>query len=210
MAKPLCDQVVVITGASQGIGRETALQMARGGASVVLAARNTEALDELAIEVNRLGGQAEVVATDVADHEQVEVENSVKRRRLKTMIMSKGSLNPSGSRRTSVGRPSASAAKAEGDSEKRLIVILGRRQGGDAFELTERHRVEVAQGEADHRAFMRPPRALLQLRQAARRFEGSFDPHGWRLGFTRALSWSCSATQRSRSRWTRTRTSSRP
>jgi NAD(P)-dependent dehydrogenase (short-subunit alcohol dehydrogenase family) len=43
VGKPIGEQVVVITGASQGIGRETALQMARRGASVVLAARNTEA-----------------------------------------------------------------------------------------------------------------------------------------------------------------------
>ena len=72
MGKPLGEQVVVITGASQGIGRETALQMARRGASLVLAARNTEALDELAVQVDRLGGQAEVVATDVAEYDQVE------------------------------------------------------------------------------------------------------------------------------------------
>ena len=70
--RPLGQQVVVITGASQGIGRETALQLAKHGASVVLAARNEEALRELAIQVERLGGQAEVVVTDVADAEQVE------------------------------------------------------------------------------------------------------------------------------------------
>jgi short-subunit dehydrogenase len=69
---PLGDQVVVITGASQGIGRETALEMAGAGASLVLAARNQEALEELAHQVERLGGQAEVVPTDVADYSQVE------------------------------------------------------------------------------------------------------------------------------------------
>ncbi|MGH2428448.1 MAG: SDR family oxidoreductase [Candidatus Limnocylindria bacterium] len=72
MAKPLNQQVVVITGASQGIGRETALQLATKGASLVLAARNEEALSELARQVERLGGQAETVITDVAEHEQVE------------------------------------------------------------------------------------------------------------------------------------------
>jgi short-subunit dehydrogenase len=72
MARSLGDQVVVITGASQGIGRETALQLAMSGASVVLAARNQEALDELAAQVERLGGSAEPVVTDVADWEQVE------------------------------------------------------------------------------------------------------------------------------------------
>lgn len=72
MAKPLNQQVIVITGASQGIGRETALQMATRGASLILAARNEEALSELVKQVERLGGQAEVVVTDVAEHEQVE------------------------------------------------------------------------------------------------------------------------------------------
>ena len=56
MGKPLAEQVVVITGASQGIGRQTALDLGRRGASVVLAARNEEALRTLAVEVERLGG----------------------------------------------------------------------------------------------------------------------------------------------------------
>ena len=73
MEKPALDrQVVVITGASQGIGRETALQFATRGASVVVAARNREALNELARQVERIGGQAEVVVTDVAEAEQVD------------------------------------------------------------------------------------------------------------------------------------------
>jgi short-subunit dehydrogenase len=72
MRIPLGDQAVVITGASSGIGRETALQMAREGAQLVLAARNQEALEELAREVERLGGEAEVVLTDVAEFAQVQ------------------------------------------------------------------------------------------------------------------------------------------
>jgi short-subunit dehydrogenase len=68
----LGQQVVVITGASQGIGRETALQMAGRGASLVLAARNQEALAELAVQVDRLGGKAEPVVTDVADYAEIE------------------------------------------------------------------------------------------------------------------------------------------
>jgi short-subunit dehydrogenase len=72
MPRRLSDQVIVITGASQGIGRETALRLAAAGASVVVAARNDEALRELATEVARLGGQAESVVADVADHRQVE------------------------------------------------------------------------------------------------------------------------------------------
>jgi short-subunit dehydrogenase len=73
MARPqLGDQVVVITGASQGIGRETALQLAVRGASIVIAARNEEALQQLAAQVERLGGEAEPVVTDVAEYDQVE------------------------------------------------------------------------------------------------------------------------------------------
>jgi short-subunit dehydrogenase len=69
---PIDQQVVVITGASQGIGRETALQLAKRGAAVVAAARNEEALAELVRQIERLGGQAEPVVTDVAEADQVE------------------------------------------------------------------------------------------------------------------------------------------
>ena len=72
LAKPLKEQVVVVTGASSGIGRETALQLAGKGASVVLAARNEEALNEVARQVRERGGQALIVVTDVGVWEQVE------------------------------------------------------------------------------------------------------------------------------------------
>ncbi len=70
--KPLGEQVVVITGASSGIGRETALLVASRGAGVVLAARNEEALHEVAREARARGGRALVVVTDVSDRAQVE------------------------------------------------------------------------------------------------------------------------------------------
>jgi short-subunit dehydrogenase len=69
---PLHEQVVVITGASQGIGRETAAAVAARGASVVVAARNEEALVALADAIEREGGRAEPVVADVADYAQVE------------------------------------------------------------------------------------------------------------------------------------------
>ena len=71
MPKSIQEQVVVITGASSGIGRETALQFADRGASVVLAARNGEALEEVARQVRERGGQALAVVTDVSLWEQV-------------------------------------------------------------------------------------------------------------------------------------------
>lgn len=72
MPKSLSHQIVVITGASSGVGRETALLLAQQGATVVVAARNEEALSTLKAEVERLGGTALSHPTDVAQWEQVE------------------------------------------------------------------------------------------------------------------------------------------
>ncbi len=69
--KPINEQVVVVTGASSGIGRQTALQFAEKGASVVLAARNEVALATLGEEIERRGGKSLAVVTDVAEWEQV-------------------------------------------------------------------------------------------------------------------------------------------
>ncbi|RKH00906.1 SDR family NAD(P)-dependent oxidoreductase [Corallococcus sp. CA053C] len=60
-------KVIVITGASSGIGRAIALLLAKKGAHVVLAARREEPLEDLAAECEALGVQALVVPTDVAD-----------------------------------------------------------------------------------------------------------------------------------------------
>jgi short-subunit dehydrogenase len=60
-------KVVVITGASSGAGRATALEIAKQGGSVVLAARREEVLEEVAEECRLLGGEALVVPTDVKD-----------------------------------------------------------------------------------------------------------------------------------------------
>jgi NAD(P)-dependent dehydrogenase (short-subunit alcohol dehydrogenase family) len=72
MPRALSQQVVVITGASSGLGRETALQLAQHGATMMVAARNGEALDSLCTEVDRLGGTATAVVTDVSEWSQVE------------------------------------------------------------------------------------------------------------------------------------------
>ena len=63
--------VVVITGASSGIGRETARLFARRGARLVLASRSADALDTVAKECRELGAQATAVPTDVTHEGQV-------------------------------------------------------------------------------------------------------------------------------------------
>lgn len=65
-------RVVVIVGASSGIGRATAQAFAAQGASLVLAARRGDVLDEVVRECAALGGRAVAVQTDAADPEQVE------------------------------------------------------------------------------------------------------------------------------------------
>jgi NAD(P)-dependent dehydrogenase (short-subunit alcohol dehydrogenase family) len=61
------DQVIVISGAGPGLGRGLALQCARAGADVVLAARNGARLTEVAKEVAQLGRRAVAVETDITD-----------------------------------------------------------------------------------------------------------------------------------------------
>lgn len=67
----LKDKVALVTGASQGIGRETALALAEAGAKVAVAARNEEKLAALVQEIAAKGGAAVAVKMDVADAEQV-------------------------------------------------------------------------------------------------------------------------------------------
>jgi short-subunit dehydrogenase len=69
--KPLKEQTIVITGASSGIGLVTARMAAKEGAKVVVASRNTEALEQLAQEIKNQGGQALAVTADVGIEEDV-------------------------------------------------------------------------------------------------------------------------------------------
>ena len=69
MAQEIKDKVVVITGASSGLGEATARRLAQEGAKLVLGARRLERLQTLAEELS-LGDEA-VVQTDVSDYEQV-------------------------------------------------------------------------------------------------------------------------------------------
>ena len=65
--KPLHKKVVVITGATSGAGRAAALEFAKHQASLVLAARNENALNEIAAECEEFGAKVKVVPTDVTD-----------------------------------------------------------------------------------------------------------------------------------------------
>lgn len=71
MSSQIENPVVVITGASSGIGRATALEFAIRGGRMALAARRREALEEVAEECGWRGGEAIVVPTDVTDEEAV-------------------------------------------------------------------------------------------------------------------------------------------
>ncbi len=81
MIRKLSGTTAVITGATSGIGRETAREFAKTGAKVVVAGRRKERLLELVKEIEAAGGQALAVPTDVADQAQVEalIANTVER-----------------------------------------------------------------------------------------------------------------------------------
>jgi 3-oxoacyl-[acyl-carrier protein] reductase len=67
----LAGRIALVTGASQGIGRACALELARAGASVALAARNLDKLAEVAAEITAAGGTAHAFALDVASEESI-------------------------------------------------------------------------------------------------------------------------------------------
>ncbi len=70
--KPLSEQVVLVTGASSGLGRAIARGAGERGAKVVVTARNGEALENCVAEIERFGSEALAVPGDCADREQVE------------------------------------------------------------------------------------------------------------------------------------------
>src|SRR5258705_2863161 len=70
MSDGIKDKIVVITGASSGLGEATARRLSAGGAKIVLGARRTKHLDALAGELTGNGGSAIAITTHVTDHDQ--------------------------------------------------------------------------------------------------------------------------------------------
>ncbi|MBX3027094.1 SDR family oxidoreductase [bacterium] len=91
------DQVALVTGASSGIGRETARLLAQRGARVALAARRRERLEELAMAIRDAGGVALVVPTDVADRAAARAAAARVRRvwgRIDVLVNNAGVMTP--------------------------------------------------------------------------------------------------------------------
>lgn len=72
MNENIAGKVVVITGASSGLGEATARLLAKAGATVVLGARRADRIEALASELTSTGAKALAVATDVVNREQVQ------------------------------------------------------------------------------------------------------------------------------------------
>ena len=70
-AGSLSGRIALVTGASQGIGRACAVELARAGATVALAARNVDKLEAVAAEIAAAGGQARAYALDVSNEESI-------------------------------------------------------------------------------------------------------------------------------------------
>lgn len=112
----LADKVVAITGASSGIGAATARRLASRGCAVVLGARRTDRLDDLAAELRAAGGRADTVAVDVTRAEDLQrlVESAVARfGRLDVLVSSAG-----------IGPISPVAARRRGDWDAMIDVNL--------------------------------------------------------------------------------------
>lgn len=72
MVNEIANKVVIITGASSGLGEAAARQLAAQGASVVLAARRSTRIEALAAEISRAGGNAVAVGADVTKQEDMQ------------------------------------------------------------------------------------------------------------------------------------------
>ena len=89
------ENVIIITGASSGIGRQLALLLAEYGAWLALASRNTEKLNEVSDLCLQRGGRVIIIPTDVADQTMCQnlIERTVKEYgRIDTLSIMQGSV----------------------------------------------------------------------------------------------------------------------
>ena len=71
MEKRLTEKVAIVTGANRGIGRAVSVALAKEGATILLAARAIDKLQETAQKVEQVGGKAEIVITELTDPESI-------------------------------------------------------------------------------------------------------------------------------------------
>jgi NAD(P)-dependent dehydrogenase (short-subunit alcohol dehydrogenase family) len=107
---------VIVTGASRGIGAEIGRVMAREGAAVVLAARDTEALAKVAAEIEHEGGRALAVPTDVSDPSAVE-------RMVMTAVEELGGLNAAVNNAAGGGHAPAPLAEVSPEQFRSALAI---------------------------------------------------------------------------------------
>jgi NAD(P)-dependent dehydrogenase (short-subunit alcohol dehydrogenase family) len=72
MAGKLAGKITLVTGASRGLGRATAIHLAREGAHVIATARTQGGLEDLDDEIRKLGGTATLVPMDITDYEAID------------------------------------------------------------------------------------------------------------------------------------------
>ena len=107
-------QVVIVTGASRGIGAGAARTLGAAGAGVMLAARNGERAEAVAAEIRAAGGRAEAVACDIADYGAVDAMVAATRAQLgpiDALVNNAGVIEPIGAPGT--GDPAAWARSIE-------------------------------------------------------------------------------------------------
>jgi NAD(P)-dependent dehydrogenase (short-subunit alcohol dehydrogenase family) len=97
MPAPLADRIALVTGASRGIGRATALALARAGAHVVAVARTVGGLEELDDAIRAVGGSATLVPLDLKDSpgiERLAAALDQRYQRLDVLVGNAGILGP--------------------------------------------------------------------------------------------------------------------
>ena len=72
MIEPLSGKIAWVTGGGSGIGQASAVELARGGATVVVSGRRADALSETAALIKQAGGKGETAAVDTSDKQAVE------------------------------------------------------------------------------------------------------------------------------------------